>query len=100
MTFDKQVEKAKEEVVKLEVLGIISIWPMDKLLEVKLLVLFIFSTVVSYLLAISHKLSPFFANNQTIVIDYGYVGNASDANFLKNNYEALGEAVVKSIAEQ
>lgn len=39
------------------------------------------------------------ANNQTIVIDYGYVGNASDANFLKNNYEALGEAVVKSIAE-
>ncbi len=39
------------------------------------------------------------ANNQTIVIDYGYVGNASDANFLKNNYEALGEAVVKSIAD-
>lgn len=39
------------------------------------------------------------ANNQTIVVDYGYVGNASDANFLKNNYEALGEAVVKSIAD-
>ncbi len=39
------------------------------------------------------------ANNQTIVIDYGYVGNTSDANFLKNNYEALGEAVVKSIAD-
>lgn len=39
------------------------------------------------------------ANNQTIAIDYGYVGNASDANFLKNNYEALGEAVVKSIAD-
>lgn len=39
------------------------------------------------------------ANNQTIVIDYGYVGNASDANFLKSNYELLGEAVVKSLAE-
>lgn len=39
------------------------------------------------------------ANNQTIAIDYGYVGNVSDANFLKNNYEALAEAVVKSIAD-
>lgn len=37
-------------------------------------------------------------NNLTIVIDYGYVDNVSDANFLKNNYEALAEAVVKSIA--
>lgn len=38
-------------------------------------------------------------NNQTIVINYGYVENTSDANFLKNNYEKLGEAVVKSIAD-
>lgn len=38
-------------------------------------------------------------NNQTIVINYGYVDNASDANFLKNNYEKLGEAVVKAIAD-
>lgn len=38
-------------------------------------------------------------NNQTIVINYGYVDNASDANFLKNNYENLGEAVVKAIAD-
>ena len=38
------------------------------------------------------------ANNLTIVIDYGYIGNTSDANFLKNNYEKLAEAVVKSIA--
>lgn len=38
------------------------------------------------------------ANNLTIVIDYGYIDNASDANFLKNNYEKLAEAVVKSIA--
>ena len=38
------------------------------------------------------------ANNLTIVIDYGYIDNTSDANFLKNNYEKLGEAVVKAIA--
>lgn len=38
------------------------------------------------------------ANNLTIVIDYGYIDNKSDANFLKNNYEKLGEAVVKAIA--
>lgn len=38
------------------------------------------------------------ANNLTIVVDYGYIDNTSDANFLKNNYEKLAEAVVKSIA--
>ncbi|MGN1296254.1 MAG: LysM peptidoglycan-binding domain-containing protein [Candidatus Aphodocola sp.] len=38
------------------------------------------------------------ANNLTIVIDYGYIDNTRDANFLKNNYEKLAEAVVKSIA--
>ncbi len=38
------------------------------------------------------------ANNQTIAIDYGYVDNAADSTFLKNNLEALGEAVVKAIA--
>ena len=38
------------------------------------------------------------ANNLTILIDYGYIDNTSDANFLKNNYEKLAEAVVKSIA--
>lgn len=38
------------------------------------------------------------ANNLTIVIDYGYIDNTSDANFLKNNYKKLAEAVVKSIA--
>ena len=38
------------------------------------------------------------ANNLTIVIDYGYIDNTSDANFLKNKYEQLAEAVVKSIA--
>ncbi len=38
------------------------------------------------------------ANNQTIVIDYGYVDNAADSTFLKNNLKNLGEAVVKAIA--
>lgn len=38
------------------------------------------------------------ANNLTIAIDYGYIDNTSDANFLKNNYKKLAEAVVKSIA--
>lgn len=37
-------------------------------------------------------------NNQTIVIDYGYPSNNSDASLL-NNYENLGEAVVKAIAD-
>ncbi len=37
-------------------------------------------------------------NNQTLAIYYGYADNSSDANFLKNNYENLAEAVVKSIA--
>lgn len=37
-------------------------------------------------------------NNQTLAIYYGYADNLSDANFLKNNYEKLAEAVVKSIA--
>lgn len=38
------------------------------------------------------------ANNLTVAIYYGYADNQSDAKFLKNNYEKLGEAVVKSIA--
>ena len=39
------------------------------------------------------------ANNQTIVINYGYVDSTGDdVNLIKNNYEDLAEAVVKSIA--
>ena len=38
------------------------------------------------------------SNNQTIVINYGYIDNASDAKFLRENYEKLGEAVVKAIS--
>ena len=38
------------------------------------------------------------ANNQTIVINFGYPNNSSDENFLINNLENLGEAVVKALA--
>lgn len=38
-------------------------------------------------------------NNQTIVIDYGYINNIDDANLIKNNYKDLAEAIVKSIVE-
>lgn len=38
------------------------------------------------------------SNNQTIVINYGYIDNANDAKFLRENYEKLGEAVVKAIS--
>ena len=39
------------------------------------------------------------ANNQSIIIDYGSTTNINDANFLKDNYENLAEAVVKSISD-
>lgn len=39
------------------------------------------------------------ANNQTLVIDYGYVDSSGDdVNLIKNNYEDLAEAVVRAIA--
>lgn len=40
------------------------------------------------------------ANNQTIIVNYGYVDSPfDDVNLIKNNYEDLAEAVVKSIVE-
>lgn len=39
------------------------------------------------------------ANNQALVIDYGYVDNENDANLIKSDYETLAEAVVKAIAD-
>lgn len=40
------------------------------------------------------------ANNQSIVIDYGYVDSSgNDVSLIKNNYNDLAEAVVKSIAQ-
>ena len=38
-------------------------------------------------------------NYESIVIEYGYVDNSSDANNLKNNYQKYGEAVVKALTE-
>ena len=34
------------------------------------------------------------ANNETIIINYGNINNAGEANYLKNNLENIGEAVV------
>ena len=40
------------------------------------------------------------ANNESILMEYGFVdSNKDDVNQIKNNYEDLAEAVVKSIAE-
>jgi len=38
------------------------------------------------------------ANTQAILIEYGYVDNAEDAERLKNNYEAYAEAVVRALS--
>ena len=39
-------------------------------------------------------------NNQTIIVNYGYVDSPfDDVNLIKNNYEDLAEAVVKSIVD-
>lgn len=40
------------------------------------------------------------ANNESILMEYGFVDSTKDdVNQIKNNYEALAEAVVKSLAE-
>ena len=39
-------------------------------------------------------------NTEALIIEYGFLdGNGDDVNLLKNNYEQLAEAVVKSLAE-
>lgn len=38
-------------------------------------------------------------NIETIVVNYGYVDNLTDANDIKNNYERYAEGVVKAIAK-
>lgn len=38
-------------------------------------------------------------NNQTVIVEYGFLDNTTDAQKLKNNYEKYAEAVVKAIAE-
>ncbi len=37
-------------------------------------------------------------NTEPIIVEYGFIDNAKDVNFLKNNYQALAEAVVSAIA--
>ena len=39
------------------------------------------------------------ANNETIIINYGNINNASEANYLKNNLENIGEAVVIALTD-
>ena len=38
-------------------------------------------------------------NNQTMLVEYGFLDNAEDAARLKSNYEKYAEAVVKSLAD-
>ena len=45
----------------------------------------------------------YFIHRQTgvtepVLIEYGFVDNASDANFIKNNWQNLAEAVVRAVA--
>ena len=38
-------------------------------------------------------------NNQTLIIYFGDENNSENINFIKNNYEKIGEAIIKSIAD-
>ena len=38
-------------------------------------------------------------NNETVIVEYGFLDNTRDANKLKNNYKDYAEAVVKSVME-
>ena len=38
-------------------------------------------------------------NTEPVIVEYGFIDNASDVNFLKDNYKELAEAVIKSILE-
>ena len=38
-------------------------------------------------------------NKEALIVEYGFLDNASDANKLKNNYKKYAEAVVKAITE-
>lgn len=37
-------------------------------------------------------------NNESLIVEYGFADDSKDANLLKNNWEDLAEAVVKSLA--
>lgn len=38
-------------------------------------------------------------NTEPVIVEYGFIDNASDVSFLKDNYQELAEAVVKSVLE-
>lgn len=38
-------------------------------------------------------------NTESIIVEYGFIDNARDLEFLKNNYQELAEAVVKGVLE-
>jgi len=38
-------------------------------------------------------------NTEPVIVEYGFIDNNSDVNFLKDNYKELAEAVIKSILE-
>ena len=38
-------------------------------------------------------------NTESLIIEYGFIDNLSDVNFLKDNYKELAEAVIKSVLE-
>lgn len=37
-------------------------------------------------------------NTQPIIVEYGFIDNARDVNFLNNNYQELAEAVIRAVA--
>lgn len=37
-------------------------------------------------------------NTQPIIVEYGFIDNAKDVEFLKNNYQELAEAVISAVA--
>ena len=45
-----------------------------------------------YILRNTGKLEP-------LIVEYGFIDNNEDLEFLKNNYKELGEAVIKAILE-
>ena len=38
-------------------------------------------------------------NTEPVIVEYGFIDNADDVDFLKDNYKQLAEAVVKSVLE-
>ena len=38
-------------------------------------------------------------NTESLIVEYGFIDNLSDVDFLKDNYKELAEAVVKSVLE-